>query len=123
RTLVHVEDRPELSDVTMPSLLRRGGLLVAVSTGGRSPTLAARLRRFLEDVLGEEWAERVERIAALRDALRARGLAPPEVRRACEALIEAEGWLPPPAGAPVREPAVERLRRAVAFAAAAARGR
>ena len=56
RTLVHVEDRPELSDLTMPSLMRRGDLVIAVSTNGRSPTLAARMRQFLEDALPEEWA-------------------------------------------------------------------
>jgi precorrin-2 dehydrogenase / sirohydrochlorin ferrochelatase len=116
RTLVHVEDRAELSDLTMPSLMRRGDLLIAVSTNGRSPTLAARMRQFLEDALPEEWAERVERIGALRDHLRARGMTPKAVRQRCEALIEAEQWLPPRPGTALEESGSEQLRRAVAFA-------
>jgi precorrin-2 dehydrogenase/sirohydrochlorin ferrochelatase len=116
RTLVHVEDRPDLSDLTMPSLLRRGDLLIAVSTNGRSPTLAARMRQFLEDALPEEWAERVQRIGALRESLRARGLPPQAVRKRCEALIEAEQWLPPRPGTALEESGAEQLRCAVAFA-------
>ncbi len=54
-TLVNVEDRPELCDFHSPAVVRRGDLLLTVSTGGRSPRLAHRLGRFLGEVFGPEW--------------------------------------------------------------------
>ncbi len=75
--------------------MRRGDLLVTVSTNGRSPTLARRLRQFLEQLLVADWADRVGRIGALRDRLRAAGASLSAVGRASEALIDDERWLPP----------------------------
>ena len=93
--LVHAEDRPTLCDLNTPALVRRGDLLVTVSTNGRSPTLARRLRQFLEQLLTAEWADRVARIGLLRDRLRAEGASLAAVGRASEALIDGERWLPP----------------------------
>lgn len=59
---VNVADSPAEGDFTVPSTLRRGGLQVAVSTGGASPTLARRVRLELEDVFGPEWEGIVERL-------------------------------------------------------------
>lgn len=69
---VNVADRPAEGDFTLPSVLRRGGLQVAVSTGGASPTLARRVRGGLEDSFGPEWAGIVERYGEARRA----GMAP-----------------------------------------------
>ena len=93
--LVHAEDRPALCDLNTPALVRRGDLLVTVSTNGRSPTLARRLRQFLEQLLTADWADRVARVGALRDRLRAAGASLAAVGRASEALIDDERWLPP----------------------------
>jgi precorrin-2 dehydrogenase/sirohydrochlorin ferrochelatase len=106
--LVHAEDRPALCDLNTPALVRRGDLLVTVSTNGRSPTLARRLRQFLEQTLTAEWADRVARIGALRDRLRAAGASMDAVGRASEALIDAEGWLPPRRAAAARPAVVAR---------------
>jgi siroheme synthase-like protein len=65
---VNVADRPAEGDFTLPSVLRRGRLQVAVSTGGASPTLARRVRGGLEDSFGPEWAGIVERYGAARRA-------------------------------------------------------
>jgi len=73
RALVNVVDRPAECDVILPSVLRRGPLQIAVSTGGRSPALAREIRRRLERVVGPEYAALVERVGAARD--RARTLA------------------------------------------------
>lgn len=55
--LVYVLDCPELSDLAMPALVRRGPLQLAISTDGQAPALARRLREELERVLDERGAE------------------------------------------------------------------
>src|SRR5205823_3046486 len=71
RALVNVVDHPAECDVILPSVLRRGPLQIAVSTGGRSPALAREIRRRLERVIGPEYAALVERVGAARDRARA----------------------------------------------------
>ena len=71
RVLVNVEDRPALCDFHSVAEVRRGDLLLTVSTGGASPGLAARIRARLAAEFGPEWADR---LALLREP--ARGVAP-----------------------------------------------
>lgn len=92
--LVNTEDRKELCDFHVPSVVRRGDLLLTVSTGGRSPGLARRLRRHLEALFGPEWAGRIDKLAERREGWRSEGLALSEIGRRTEACIEKEGWLP-----------------------------
>ena len=63
---VNVADRPSEGDFAAPSVLRRGGLQVAVSTGGASPALARRIKDELEESFGPEWAGLVEELRAAR---------------------------------------------------------
>ena len=70
---VNAADDPEHCDFLLPSVLRRGGLQVAVSTGGASPALAARVRRDLESYFTPEYEELVELAAEVRRLLRAGG--------------------------------------------------
>lgn len=59
-------------DVAVPALVRRGDLLVAISTSGQAPALARHLRRRLEAFVGPEWAALVELQDRLRRRLRSR---------------------------------------------------
>jgi len=79
RVLVNVVDRRDHCDFIMPSVLRRGELQIAVSTGGRSPALAREIRLRLEDQFGPEFAALVERAGA--DRRRARAIAMTAVDR------------------------------------------
>jgi siroheme synthase-like protein len=63
---VNVADKPVEGDFALPATLRRGGLQVAVSTGGASPTLARRIRAELEKTFGPEWAGIVEEYGKTR---------------------------------------------------------
>ncbi len=64
-------DQPEYSTFAMPAVVSRGGLRVAISTGGASPALASRIRQDLEQIFGPDAAAFVEWLAALREESKA----------------------------------------------------
>src|SRR5438552_2881219 len=72
--LVNVEDAPTLCDFHVPAQVRRGDLLLTVSTAGRAPGLSHALREDLERRFGPEWAGHLDEIADLRSQWRAQGL-------------------------------------------------
>jgi precorrin-2 dehydrogenase / sirohydrochlorin ferrochelatase len=90
--LVNVEDVTALCDFHNPAQLRRGDLLLTVSTGGKSPGLAARIRRELARSFGPEWAGRLDRIAARRAAWRRPGRPLHELARLTDSAIDENGW-------------------------------
>ncbi|TDA69349.1 MAG: bifunctional precorrin-2 dehydrogenase/sirohydrochlorin ferrochelatase [Clostridia bacterium] len=53
--IVNVVDAPELCDFIVPSVVRRGDLVISISTGGKSPLLARLLREELEERYGPEY--------------------------------------------------------------------
>ncbi|MGG5891107.1 precorrin-2 dehydrogenase/sirohydrochlorin ferrochelatase family protein [Falsiroseomonas sp. HC035] len=90
---VNIEDVPRLCDFHVPAMVRRGRLLVTVSTNGAAPALSSALRMWLEEAFGPEWAGRLEEVALMRAALRAEGRDMGEVRRAVHAHLAAANWL------------------------------
>ena len=76
---VNVVDVPALSSFIVPSSLRRGDLTVAVSTGGKSPALARRIRAELEESIGEEYSLLASLAEEIRSELKREGVTvPPE---------------------------------------------
>jgi siroheme synthase (precorrin-2 oxidase/ferrochelatase) len=68
--LVYVLDQPDISDLAMPALVRRGPVQLAVSTDGVAPSLSRRLREQLEHLLaqnGVDFDAFVEEMARLRE--------------------------------------------------------
>ena len=99
RVLVNAVDRPAWCDVIVPSVLRRGALQIAVSTGGRSPALAREIRRRLEPLFGAELGALVERAGreravALAHATTAADRARAGERAARRALRAGRGLVP-----------------------------
>lgn len=70
---VNSADDPDRCSFTLPALIRRGPLLVTVSTGGQSPALAAWLRARLESELGPEYEVLLQLLADARAAVQAQG--------------------------------------------------
>ncbi|PYO01070.1 MAG: siroheme synthase [Candidatus Rokuibacteriota bacterium] len=73
RVWVNAADDPEHCDFLLPSVLRRGSLLVSVTTGGRSPALARVVREDLERVFGSDYALLTDLAGEVRRELHARG--------------------------------------------------
>ncbi len=81
RVLCNVVDDPAHCDFYYPAIVRRGDLQIAISTGGRSPALAQRLRQELEEQFAPEYADWLEALGRARDELRARDDLDAETRR------------------------------------------
>ncbi|NMC27710.1 MAG: bifunctional precorrin-2 dehydrogenase/sirohydrochlorin ferrochelatase [Syntrophomonadaceae bacterium] len=67
---VNAVDDPPNCDFFVPSILRRDSLCIAVSTEGKSPLLAAKLRRDLEEFIPPEYGEWVEILGDLREQIK-----------------------------------------------------
>ena len=93
--LVNVADRPELCDFTLPSVLDRDPVLVAVSTGGASAGLAKHLRLRLEAILPQTLGPLATALSAARERILARFPDSSARRRAIDAALEKGGALDP----------------------------
>jgi siroheme synthase-like protein len=70
--LVDVADDGDSSTFHVPAVVRRGDVVVALSTGGASPLLAKRIKERVEEVVTEGLGRAANRLSALRDEVRAR---------------------------------------------------
>src|SRR6185437_1782033 len=91
--LVNVEDVPDLCDFHVPAAVRRGDLVVTVSTGGKAPGLSRILREWLEDRFSGEWTARLDDLSAARSGWREDGLSPNQVSQNTRDLVAKKGWL------------------------------
>ena len=73
---VNAADDPTHCDFILPSVLRRGTLTVAISTGAASPALARTVREELENYFSDDYGIVARLAAEVRRELRARGIAP-----------------------------------------------
>jgi len=79
--LVNVADAPDLCSVILPSIIDRSPVVVAVSSGARSPVLARLLRARLETMIPARYGRLAELIGQFRDKVR-RKITVPQARRA-----------------------------------------
>ncbi len=68
--LVNVADTPELCDFYLGGIVTKGNLKIAISTNGKSPTAAKRIRQLLEEVLPDELDDLLENLNAYRATLK-----------------------------------------------------
>jgi precorrin-2 dehydrogenase/sirohydrochlorin ferrochelatase len=69
---INTADEPQLCDFIMPAVVRRGAVTIAISTGGTSPGLAARLRRKIAGIVGPEYGQLTELLSQARPEIRKR---------------------------------------------------
>jgi|SRR6185437_14043868 len=68
--LVNVADTPELCDFYLGSVVKKGDLKIAISTNGKSPTFAKRMRELLEDVLPDNISSVIDNLRTIREKLK-----------------------------------------------------
>ncbi len=68
--LVNVADNPPYCDFYMGGIVTKGNVKVAISTNGKSPTTAKRLRQFFEDVLPENIDDLVQNLNKYRKTIK-----------------------------------------------------
>ena len=69
KLLVNIADKPELCDFYLGSIVKKGDLKVAISTNGKSPTVAKRLKEVLNEALPAELDTTLQQMSALRNTL------------------------------------------------------
>jgi precorrin-2 dehydrogenase/sirohydrochlorin ferrochelatase len=92
KVLCNAVDDPENCDFYYPAVVNRGDLQIAISTNGRSPALAQRLRRELEAQFGPEYEEWVAELGEAREQLTAKKVPVEPRRQLLHALASEESF-------------------------------
>lgn len=85
--LVNVVDRPALCSFQVPSVIKRGDLTIAISTGGKSPALAKFLRELIEEALPEGIEALLEVLGVIREKILALHLGPQRNKEIFSAIV------------------------------------
>ncbi len=68
--LTNVADTPDLCDFYLGSVIKKGDLKIGISTNGKSPTLAKRMRELFEDIFPDDTQELLDNLEAYRAKLK-----------------------------------------------------
>ena len=69
KILVNAADKPELCDFYLSSVVKKGNLKIAISTNGKSPTIAKRVKEVLNDTLPDEMDDLLNNMQNIRNKL------------------------------------------------------
>ncbi|MFZ0450318.1 MAG: bifunctional precorrin-2 dehydrogenase/sirohydrochlorin ferrochelatase [Desulfatiglandaceae bacterium] len=88
--LINAVDQPEDCNFIVPAIIRRGDLQVAISTSGKSPALARKIRIELEQYFGEEYGKMLLLMGKARDWVLSKGLPQEKNRQLFHKLVESD---------------------------------
>jgi precorrin-2 dehydrogenase len=88
RIPVNAVDDPVHCTFIVPAVISRGDILIAISTGGRSPALAKALRKKLEREVGGEYASLLKLIGAVRKSILPLGWGPMKNQKIYRRLLQ-----------------------------------
>lgn len=88
--LCNIADRPEVCNFILPSIVNRGDLVISISTSGKSPAFAKKLRKQLEKQFGVEYAEFLRLMGAIREKLLSEKHEPEAHKHIFEQLINGD---------------------------------
>ena len=86
--LCNIADRPDACNFILPSIVKRGDLVISISTSGKSPAYAKKLRKDLEKQYGEEYGILIRMMGAIRSRLLRESHEPEAHKHIFEDLIE-----------------------------------
>lgn len=90
RVLVNAVDQPPDCDFIVPSIIRRGDLLIAISTSGKSPAMARKIREGLETQFGREYEAFLAMMGRLRKEVLSLGLSQAENSRIFQEIVDSD---------------------------------
>ncbi len=90
KVLCNIADSPSQSDFILPSIVNNKDLIIAVSTSGKSPAFAKKMRKELESKYGDEYAELLELMGAIREKLLAKEHEPEAHKHLFEKIINSD---------------------------------
>jgi len=88
--LCNIVDRPEVCNFILPSIVRRGDLVITISSSGKSPALAKHLRQKLETQFGREYADFLLLMGAIRQKLLSQSHEPEAHKALFNQLIDSD---------------------------------
>lgn len=91
--LVNAEDKTRFCDFHVPARVRRGDLLLTVSTAGGSPRVAKRIRIMLENLFPQVWKEKLNQLAKERNGWKKEGASFTELATKTDTWLDHEGLL------------------------------
>jgi len=86
--LCNIADRPEVCNFILPAIVNRGDLIIAISTSGKSPAFAKKMRKDLEKEFGTEYAEFLKLMGGIRNKLLSQDHEPEAHKPLFEKLIQ-----------------------------------
>ena len=89
-TLCNIADRPEVCNFILPSIVRRDDLVITISTSGKSPAMAKKLRKALENQYGEEYGTLLRLMGTIRKKLLRQAHEPEAHKPLFEQLISSD---------------------------------
>ena len=88
--LCNIADRPDVCNFILPAIVNRGDLVISISTSGKSPAFAKKLRKELEKQFGVEYAEFLRLMGAIRKKLLSEKHEPEAHKHLFEQLIKSD---------------------------------
>jgi precorrin-2 dehydrogenase/sirohydrochlorin ferrochelatase len=108
RILINVVDVPPLCDFHVPSVVRRGDVVIAIGTGGKAPAMSRRIRKRIQAAVGPEYGALLEIMGELRAGVQERFATPDDRKRVWERILDSDALAELAAG---REPEARALIR------------
>jgi precorrin-2 dehydrogenase/sirohydrochlorin ferrochelatase len=90
KILVNIADSSDLCDFILPSLIKRGDLQIAISTEGKSPALAAKIKEELSELYGREYEEFLNLLCGFRKRVLKEIKDPVKRKRVFRSLVESD---------------------------------
>jgi precorrin-2 dehydrogenase / sirohydrochlorin ferrochelatase len=88
--MINIVDDPDRCDFILPSLFQQGDLSIAISTGGKSPALAKKIREDMEGIYGPEYLTLLNVLGKLRERIMIRGRSSGENKQMFEFIVKSD---------------------------------